>query len=91
MPLERLGSHFSVELHSKRVFPPNVTVKTANALSYNFITHTEVRDRFNHYNLKYTDLIQYKYVPPRHKVYPEFSLYHRAAMIMDTFNMFYSE
>eukprot|EP00092_Neocalanus_flemingeri_P016157 GFUD01017486.1.p1 GENE.GFUD01017486.1~~GFUD01017486.1.p1 ORF type:complete len:966 (+),score=316.83 GFUD01017486.1:53-2899(+) len=80
----------SVEVHSKRVFPKNVTVKTANALSYKFIMETEGNDRFQAYNLKYTDLIYYNYIPPRDKMYPGFSLYHRAAMIMETLTTFYN-
>merc|ERR1719154_319033 len=80
----------SVEVHSKRVFPPNVTVKTANALSFKFVTETLGRERFQGFSLKYTDLIQYNYVPSGNKLYKGFSRYHRAAMIMETLSTFYN-
>lgn len=80
----------SVELHSKKVFPSNLTVKTANTLSYKFITETTGYDMFQHYDLKYTDLINLNYIPTGGKVYKGFSLYHRAAMIMETLTMFYN-
>ena len=80
----------SVSLHSQRVFPPKVTVKAANALSYKFITETAGYDRFQHYSLKYTDLINMNYIPERKGVFKGFSMYHRAAMIMETLTMFYN-
>jgi len=90
----------SVELHSKRVFPDNVTVRTANALSFKYITETAGHDKFYHYGLKYTDLINLNILPARKGVYAAdkrdrgrrggFNLYHRAAMIMDTLKNFYN-
>jgi len=90
----------SVELHSKRVFPTNVEVRTANSLSYQYITETAGFDKFFHHGLKYTDLINLNILPARKGVYGAdkrdrgrgggFNLYHRAAMIMETLTNFYN-
>ena len=83
----------SVEVHSKKVFPPNVVVKTANALSYAYIirTHGPKEKTFKHGNLSYWQLIENGLLPFREVgSFPGFSLYHRAAMVFDTLNHFYN-
>ena len=55
----------SVQLHSESVFPSNVTVRTANALSYKYIEKTETSNRFVGWNVKYTDLLEHNLVPHR--------------------------
>ena len=84
----------SVARHSENVFPrDNVTVRTAHSLSYRYITKTEEFKRFVPYGLKYTDLIEKGLLPHRNtgkgSVWEGFSLYHRAAMLMQTLQNFY--
>ena len=85
----------AVALHSEKVFPmSNVTVKTANALSYRYIMKTEGAERFANWGMKYTDLIQHSGLMPHREmgktsVWAGFSLYHRAAMVMKTLTNFY--
>ena len=83
----------SVQLHSESVFPSNVTVKTANALSYRYIMATESPNRFVGWGLKYTDLLEHSLVPHRNTgkgtVWQHFNIFQRAAMIMDTLSGFY--
>ena len=77
----------SVSLHSRKVFPENVIVKTANSLSYQFIINSQGPDRFQGWNIKYSDLIYY--IPKKeYKFYSPFNLYHWAAMIIDTISRF---
>jgi hypothetical protein len=57
----------SVELNCKKLFP--LSVKTANALSYKFITETTGYD---------SDLIHLNYIPTMGKVCKGFSLYHNS-------------
>ena len=59
----------SVEPNSKKLFPLNAMVKTANALSYKFITETSGYD---------TDLIHLNYIPTRVEVCKGFSFYHNS-------------
>jgi len=79
----------SVRDHSVKVFPRNVIVKTANQLSWKYTTDTEGRDRINPWSMKYTDLI-YNDILPFRKDYGGFSLYHWAAMVMNTLTAFYN-
>ena len=83
----------SVQLHSESVFPSNVTVKTANALSYRYIMATESPNRFVAWGLKYTDLLEHGLVPHRNTgegtVWEGFNFYQRAAMITETLSGFY--
>lgn len=67
-----------------------MTVKTANALSYKYITETAGHDRFVGWGLKYTHLVELNYFPSRKGFYKGFTIYHRAAMIMETLTMFYN-
>ena len=81
----------SVEEHSKKEFPQNVTVKTAHSLSYKFITEKYDRSRFQHFNVKYSDLLSKQHLPKREKgSYKPFSLYQWAAIVMDTISRFCS-
>jgi len=83
----------AVAIHSENVFPRNVTVKTANALSYKYIMETQERSRFVHWGLKYSDLIEHRLLPQRAmgrgSVWAGFSVYHRAAIMMATLTNFY--
>ena len=83
----------SVQLHSESVFPSNVTVKTANALSYRYIMATESSNRFVAWGLKYTDLMEHRLIPHRNMgddtVWAGFNIYQRAAMITETLSGFY--
>ena len=79
----------SVEVHSKEKFPQNVTVKTAHSLSYKFITEKYDRSRFQHFNVKYSDLLSKQQLPKREKgSYKPFNLYQWAAVVMDTISRF---
>jgi len=83
----------SVQLHSESVFPSNVAVKTANALSYRYIMATESSNRFAGWGLKYTDLMEHNLIPHRNMgkgtVWEGFNPYHKAAMITETLSGFY--
>ena len=83
----------SVQLHSESVFPSNVTVKTANALSYRYIMATESSNRFVAWGLKYTDLLEHSLIPHHNMgkgtVWEGFNIYQRAAMITETLSGFY--
>ena len=83
----------SVQLHSESVFPSNVTVKTANALSFRYIMATESSNRFVAWGLKYTDLMEHRLIPHRNMgddtVWAGFNIYQRAAMITETLSGFY--
>ena len=82
----------SVQLHSESVFPSNVTVKTANALSYQYIMATEARNRFAGWGLKYTDLMEHNLIPQRNTgkgtVWEGFNYFQRAAMVTETLSGF---
>ena len=82
----------SVQLHSESVFPSNVTVKTANALSYQYIMATEARNRFVGWGLKYTDLMEHNLIPQRNTgkgtVWEGFNYFQRAAMVTETLSGF---
>ena len=54
------------------------------------ITETAGHDRFVSWELKYTHLVDLNYFPSREGVYKGFTIYHRAAMIMETLTMFYN-
>jgi len=76
----------SVSDHSKAVFPSNVSVRTVNSLSWAYV-HQMHTGHFQNYNLKYEDLIQYDFIKTG---FPGYSLYHRAAMTVDTLNKFFN-
>ena len=80
----------SVEVHSKKEFPGNVLVKTAHSLSYKYITEKHDQSSFQHFNVKYSDLLS-NYLLPRRaekEPYKPFNLYQWAAMVMDTITRF---
>jgi len=80
----------SVQIHSNNVFPKNVTVRTANSLSHQYIMKTKGKERFQNWNIKSTDLIS-KYLIPKRNMkspYAPFNLHHWAAMIIDTIYRF---
>ena len=83
----------SVQIHSESVFPSNVTVRTANALSYKYIEKTETLNRFVGWNVKYTDLLEHNLVPGRNMgkgtVWEGFNIYHKAAMVIETLHAYY--
>jgi len=83
----------SVQLHSESVFPSNVTVRTANALSYKYIEKTETSKRFVGWGVKYTDLLEHNLVPHRNTgkgtVWEGFNIFQRAAMIIETLHAYY--
>ena len=83
----------SVQIHSESVFPSNVTVRTANALSYRYIEKTETSKRFVGWGVKYTDLLEHNLVPHRNTgkgtVWEGFNIYQRAAMIIETLHAYY--
>ena len=80
----------SVQENSEKKFPHNVVVKTAHSLSYKYITEKYDKSRFQHFNVKYSDLLKYRLLPERgeEEPYKPFNLYQWAAMIMDTINRF---
>ena len=74
----------SVEVHSNKVFPRNVTAKTANAISYKYIMRTAGEKKFANWNLKYSDIIDCV----RRKDTSPFNLFHWAAMTLETLNTY---
>ena len=74
----------SVEIHSNKVFPRNVTAKTANAISYKYIMRTAGDKKFANWNLKYTDIID---IVRRSDISP-FNKFHWAAMTLETLNTY---
>ena len=79
----------SVQEHSVKVFPRNVTVKTANSISYKYIMETEDKTSFNNWNLKYTDLINNNLIRSGESAsWKPFNLYQWAALIMETLNSY---
>jgi len=76
----------SVSEHSKRVFPSNTNVRTVNSLSWAYINQVHP-SHFQKFQVKYEDLIFYDFI---NTGFPGWSLYHRAAMTMETLTSFYN-